>query len=168
MISSDDVARSVLAPGTHAARRVLEIWPDVGSDGVIDRSALGRVVFADPAELRRLEEITHPETRRAIAEEVAAHPEEPVVVEMPILRDWFEEGWIRVVVDAPEDVRVERAVARRADMGEGDVRAVMDRQPSRQKWLLTADYVLDNSGTMEHLAQQCGELWDCLTTDDRD
>lgn len=158
VISSDDVARAVLGAGSEAARQVLDRWPDVGTDGVIDRDALGRIVFADPEELAALEAIVHPETRRDILGEVERHPDTTVVVEMPILRDWFDD-WVKVVVDAPEEVRVARVIERGGRMTAADVRQVMARQPTRPEWLIAADYVLDNSGDIAYLHEQCDVLW---------
>ena len=160
VISADLVARDVRAPGTEATAQVLDLWPEAGSAGVVERGRLGRIVFSDPAALARLESITHPETRRRILDLVARHPDETVVVEMPILRDWFDEGWRRVVVDAPDELRVARALERAGDMTESDVREIMARQPTRAEWLLAADFVLDNSGTPRELERACERLWE--------
>jgi dephospho-CoA kinase len=112
-------------------------------DGRVDRSALARIVFADPAELSRLEEITHPHIFNLIQER-AAGIEGVVVVEMPILGVMPGEGWRRIVVDGRDEVRVQRALAR--GMDEADARARISRQPSRAEWLAAADLVIPNHG----------------------
>ncbi len=65
VIDADAEARAVVEPGEPALDAVLEAFgPSVrAGDGSLDRAALGRIVFADPAALARLEAITHPVVR---------------------------------------------------------------------------------------------------------
>lgn len=162
VFSSDEFARRVLAPGTEATRAVLQRWPEVADDGVIDRARLGRLVFADADRLNELEQIVHPYTRRSLTEAINRVPSADVVIEMPIIRDWFE-GWTVVVVDAADAIRLKRAAARPDQMAEVDIRAVMERQPSRQEFLLAADLVIDNGGDMAALEGECRAVWDRVT-----
>jgi dephospho-CoA kinase len=64
-----------------------------------------------------------------------------------------------VVVDAPDDVRLQRMLEHRGMTAEA-ARARMDAQASRQDRLAAADAVLDNSGTVQHLLGQVDRLWD--------
>ncbi len=162
VFSSDEFARRVLSPGTEATRLVLERWPEVADDGVIDRARLGRLVFSDAGRLAELEQIVHPYTRRSLAEAIDRVPAADIVVEMPILRDWFE-NWTVVVVDADDALRLTRAAARPDQMAEDDIRAVMERQPRRAEWLLAADFVIDNGGDMADLEIECRRVWDRVT-----
>jgi dephospho-CoA kinase len=164
VISADAVARAVLAPETDATATVLAMWPESDAgDGTISREALGRIVFADRAELAALESIVHPETRIAIRDEVAAHPDEVVMVEMPLLRDWFDESWFRVLVDAPDELRVARTLEREPAMTDAGVRQVMSSQAGRAEWLAIADFVIDNSGDRVRLEQECATVWEWLS-----
>jgi dephospho-CoA kinase len=164
LVVADDVARSVLAPGSSAVAAVAELWPTTVSEGILDRQALGRIVFSDPEALAAIEAITHPETAaRIIAEtETEAAAARDIVVEMPILRDWLP-GWPVVVVDAPREVRIARVVGRGRGPGTvSEVESVMANQPSRAEWLAAADYVIDNSGDRAHLDDQCRRVWERL------
>jgi dephospho-CoA kinase len=62
VIDADVVAREATAPGTRAHAAILRRFgaPVTSPDGTLDRTALGRVVFGDPAALRTLEGIVHP------------------------------------------------------------------------------------------------------------
>lgn len=162
VFSSDEFARRVLSPGTEATRLVLERWPEVADNGVIDRARLGRLVFSDAGRLAELEQIVHPYTRRSLVEAIDRVPAADIVVEMPILRDWFE-NWTVVVVDADDALRLTRATARPDQMAEDDIRAVMERQPRRAEWLLAADFVIDNGGDEADLKSECRALWDRVT-----
>lgn len=160
VIDADELGHQVLAPDGEAFAAVAARWPEVVEDGAVDRAALGAVVFADPDQLRELEALTHPAIAARIAAAVAGTTADVVVVELPVLRDLTGGGWPRVVVDAPDEVRVARAVRRGLD--EASVRRRMAVQPSRAEWLAVADHVVDNSGDLDHLAEQVVLLWEWL------
>ena len=74
VVDADAVSRAVTSPGEPAHDVILRHFgPAVaGPDGTLDRAALGRVVFADPAALRELEAIVHPAVRPRILEAIDA------------------------------------------------------------------------------------------------
>lgn len=74
VIDADQVARGVTPPGSPELAAVVDAFGDeiMLADGSLDRAALGRIVFADPAALRRLEAIIHPAVRPLILELIAA------------------------------------------------------------------------------------------------
>jgi len=149
-IDADSVGHEILEPGGPAIGAVAEAWPEVVEVGIVDRRKLGIIVFNDSGALRRLEEITHPHIFSAISESFERlNP--PVVVEIPLLIDPFPGSWRRMVVDAPDQLRVERSVGR--GMPLDDVRARMSQQPSRQEWLAAADLVIPNAGDLDELEE---------------
>ena len=150
VIDSDALAREVVEPGTPGLAAVLaEFGPGVRSaDGRLDRAALAGMVFADPAARARLEAIVHPlvAARTAELEAAAEAADVPVlVVSHPLVADRAHVGDadLVVVVDAPDEVRLDRLVRVRG-MTEGDARARMAAQASRSQRLAIADVVLDN------------------------
>ena len=164
VLLSDRAGHQVLAPGTPESAAVLQRWPESATaDGVIDRFALGAIVFADPAALAELEAIAFPGIAERLLREVAAHPEDIVLIEVPVLREVAGAGWPWVVVDAPDELRLGRALARDPERGEAGIRDIMARQPSRSEWLAAATWVLDNSGDREQLVGECQRLWHALT-----
>jgi len=74
VIDADRVARDVLDPGEPALTAVAARFGDglLRADGSLDRAALGRIVFADPAALADLEAIVHPAVRPRILDAIAA------------------------------------------------------------------------------------------------
>jgi dephospho-CoA kinase len=68
VVDADRLARAVVEPGTPAHAAIVAAFGPavVVADGSLDRAELGRRVFADPAELHRLEAIVHPAVRPAI------------------------------------------------------------------------------------------------------
>ena len=154
-IDADKVGHEVLQSDGAAFDEVAARWPDVVVDGEIDRRSLADVVFGDRDELNVLESITHPvifDLIRARVEEIPG----TVVVEIPLLAHGFGSEWRRMVVDARDEIRLDRAIAR--GMDEADVHARMAAQPSRAEWLASADLVVPNHGTFEELTSTARRL----------
>ncbi|MFF0295774.1 dephospho-CoA kinase [Kitasatospora sp. NPDC004615] len=163
IVDSDVIAREVVAPGTPGLAAVAaEFGPGVLlPDGSLDRPALGRIVFADPARLAALNAIVHPLVRARSAElEAAAGPDAIVVHDVPLLA---ENGLaplydLVVVIDVPDAERLRRLTALRG-MPEDEARARMAAQATREDRLAVADLVLDNSGDLDGLTTRVRELW---------
>ncbi|CAN5850136.1 dephospho-CoA kinase [soil metagenome] len=148
-IDADSVGHEVLTPGGAGVAAVAEAWPEVVDHDGLDRKRLGAIVFADPTELSKLEGITHPLIFSLIEERLSGLTP-PVVIEIPLLLQPFSGTWRRIVVDATDDIRLERAVARGLDRDQALQR--MASQPSRQQWLAAADLVVHNQESIEDLA----------------
>ena len=166
VVDSDVLAREVVAPGTDGLAAVAEAFgPGVlAPDGSLDRAALAAVVFDDPGARARLNAIVHPLVGAAAAERYAAAPPGAVVVhDVPLL---VETGMaplfdLVVVVDAPDDLRVERLVRR--GLTEADARARIAAQATREERNAAADVLVENDGTLDDLRTRVAELWDRLT-----
>lgn len=154
-IDADQVGHGVSVPDGPAFHDVAQRWPGVVVEGRIDRQALAALVFNDAAQLRELETITHPHIFDAIRARVEGI-EGPVVVEIPLLSRSLGPGWGRVVVDARDEVRFQRAIGR--GMDEADARARMAAQPSRSEWLAASDVVIPNHEALQDLEQTVSEL----------
>lgn len=135
---SDAEVHRLLGPSGRAVAAVAEAFPSARRGNRIDRTALGRLVFDNPAALKRLESILHPEVRvsqrRFLA--VSRRRREPVVVlDVPLL---FEtEGERRVdgviVVSAPSWLQRAR-VLRRPGMTAVRLAAILSQQiPDAEK-----------------------------------
>jgi dephospho-CoA kinase len=166
IVDSDVIAREVVAPGTDGLRAVAaEFGPGVLlPDGALDRPALGALVFADPGRLAALNAIVHPLVRARSAElEAAAGPDDIVVHDVPLLAENGLAGLYElvIVVDVPDDVRIDRLVRLRG-MTEDEARARMAAQATRTDRLAVADVVIDNSGPLTDLAARVDEVWQQL------
>lgn len=162
VIDADAIAREVVAPGTAGLAALVEAFGDgiLTADGALDREALAQLVFADPGKRQTLNGITHPLIGARTAELVAALPDDAVLVhDVPLLvelgmQDAYD---LVVVVDAPDEVRLARLVAR--GLPEADARARMASQATRDQRLAVADVVLDNSGDLRQLSRQVDSVW---------
>lgn len=163
VVDSDVLAREAVAPGSPGLAAVVAEFGDavLGPDGSLDRQALSRVVFADPARRAALEGIVHPYVRRRSAEIAGATAPGTVVVhDVPLLveaglADRYD---LVVVVDVREETQVGRLTALRG-MSVQEARARLAAQASRAARLAAADLVVDNDGSLEELRRRVDALW---------
>lgn len=166
VIDADAIAREIVAPGQPALRDIVERFGDAVllPDGSLDRQGLAGVVFGNPEALADLNAITHPRIAARSAELLQLAPPDCVVVyDMPLLVEQGAlEGWDSVVVvDAPDDVRLERLVSR--GMDRSDALRRMAAQATRTERLAVADHVVDNAADLDGLARQVDALWPALS-----
>jgi dephospho-CoA kinase len=164
VVDADALAREVVEPGTPGLEAVVaEFGAGVlTAEGCLDRAKLGDLVFADPARRKALEAIVHPLVRARAAQIEAAAEGALVVHDIPLLVETGQAGFDAVVVvDAPEELQVERAVRGRG-WTEDQARSRVAAQASRARRLAAATHVVDNSGTREDLRQQVTEVFDEL------
>ena len=100
-----------------------------------------------------------------MARVAAELPTAVVVIELPLLdadrRLRYHLDFV-VLVDAPEELAVGRAVRQRG-MSEQDVRARLAAQPSQAERRAVADRVFTNTGSREELEAAVGQLWASLS-----
>ena len=168
VVDADAIAREIVEPGQPALEEIrVAFGPEViDADGRLLRSRLAEIVFDDPDALARLNAITHPRIAVRSAELLETAPADAVVVyDMPLLVEQGPQalvGWDAiVVVDAPEEVRVERLVARGVERD--DARRRMAAQAPRDVRLAAADHVIDNSSDLSSLERSVDALWTSLT-----
>jgi dephospho-CoA kinase len=145
VISSDDVVHRLYREDEGLQKALLKRWGErVFRDGVVDRAEIGRIVFADRAELAWLEAELHPRVRTATDEWLADQTADVAVAEIPLLYETGgEERFDRVVVvTASPGVRQ----ARRGDVAEREDRLVPEEEKVRR-----ADFRYVNDGSLEEL-----------------
>ena len=167
VIDVDALGRQVLEPGGRAQAGVAAAFgPGVlAADGSIDRAALAKVVFADAAALARLTAISHPAINEELVARLRALPPGAIaVLDMAVLAE-SELGRVDdpyrytfvVIVEAPPELREERAVARGSDRD--DVRRRMAQQATDEQRRALADVVITNDGTPAQLTERVDALW---------
>lgn len=159
---ADVAAREVVAPGSEGLAEVVDVFgADVlDSRGQLDRPAMRRRVFADPAARRGLEAIIHPRVRAWLRERALAGTAPYCLLAIPLLAENIEQyRWVDrvLVVDVPESVQLARLLARDG-IDETLARRMIAQQASRADRLALADDVIDNSGDESALDQAVAEL----------
>jgi dephospho-CoA kinase len=163
IIDADQVAREVVEPGTPGLAQVVDAFgTDVlASDSTLDRPRLAEIVFGDDALRAKLNAIIHPLVRDRISElEAGAEPGAIVVEAVPLIAENGLAGLydLVVVVDVSPRIQEDRLVRDRG-MTREQVAARVAAQASREDRLAIADIVLDNSGSLDELDREVGELW---------
>lgn len=170
LVDADQIARDVVEPGTPAWSKIVEHFgPDVLlPDKSINRVALAEIVFNDRPKLALLNEITHPEVMRCIADrlEELSGSNEIVVVDVPLLAevgaaDMFD---VIVVVGSDPQVQRDRLLSLRG-MTEAHADARIAAQLPHEERAAVADVVIANDGSMEDLVAQVDQLWERLEAD---
>jgi dephospho-CoA kinase len=162
IVDADVLAREVVAPGSPGLAAVVDAFGDgvLADDGSLARPALAAVVFGDPSARATLDGIVHPLVRARAVELITAMPDDAVVVQdIPLLVETGQAGSfdLVLVVEADQATRVARLVQR--GLSEEDARARIAAQATDEQRRAVADVVLDNSGTLEHLAEQVDRFW---------
>ena len=168
IIDADILAREAVEPGRPALAAIETRWGRgvLRRDGSLDRAALRRIVFADPAERAALDAIVHPAVARLrhAAVETARRRGEPLVVcDIPLLFEAGLEGTVDriVLVDAPAEARRERIVRDRGLSPEEADSMIAAQMPSEAK-RARAHYVIDNDGALEELEARVDALWEWM------
>jgi len=159
VVDADRIAHDVLRDET-VKHRVREAFGEAafGSDGEVDREALGRQVFADTDRREALERIVHPRILARMREEVesarsAAPP--AVVLDAPLILEKGLANWCdcMVYIRASAEVR-HRRLRQARGWSPSEVRQRDASQISLKTKQGRADYIIDNSASPEHTLEQ--------------
>jgi dephospho-CoA kinase len=167
-IDADREARAAVAPGTPGWHAVRARFGDalVGSDGELDRKALGAIVFADTTARRDLEAIVHPAVRRAIEQWFTSLAPAGIpfgIADIPLL---FETGrqaeFDGVIVAAcSPDTQLRRLITRDHLSEEDASRRIGAQLPIEDK-ARVADWVIRTDGSFEDTNSQVRSTWQQL------
>lgn len=166
VIDGDKLAREVVERGTPGLAAVIEAFgPELLTPGGdLDRPALGAIVFNDEARRKVLENIVHPLVFERYAElEGATGPDDVVIHDIPLLAESGRAGEFEeiVVVDAPEELQIERMLRDRG-WTEADARSRIASQATREQRLAIATQVVDNTGSLTALRSRVVEIYAAL------
>ena len=162
VVDADAISHSLTAPGGAALGAIREAFGDHVFDGdMLNRRALGSVVFSSPEKLEKLNAILHPMIISAVDAQMNAHdaPNKLVIGDIPLLYEcnmahMFDQVW---VVSVPEEVQLDRIVMRDGLSREEAQKRIDAQMPIASKRAL-AHAVIDSSGTIENTRRQIDAL----------
>ncbi|MCM8811976.1 MAG: dephospho-CoA kinase [Candidatus Omnitrophica bacterium] len=166
VLDADETVHELMRPGTPVWSRIRRTFGQevLTSSGEINRKRLGKIVFGDPAMLRRLNRIVHPAVRQRFRQRIAAikrrDPTAVVVLDVPLLIEAGSQYRIDVlvVVSAPLSA-VARRLRQRSGLRLKDVRKIRSYQmPLRQKERM-ADFIVKNDGSLEATRRRVVRMW---------
>lgn len=168
LIDADTLSREAVLPGTRALETITARWGRevLDDSGNLDRAALRRIVFTDQAQLDELNAIIHPEIARlrdARIEAARKRGDRIVVCVIPLLfeRKLVDNFDTIVLVDSPREVRMERLVETRG-LDEAEAMNMIAAQMPAELKRARADYVIENTGSIESLRADVDALWESL------
>lgn len=173
VLSADEVAREVVAPGSEALREIGQaLGPEmVRPDGTLDRQRLGDLIFRDASARLRLNAIMHPRIRQtlnALVDQLRSTSAPPVViVEVPLLLDTASPSDLSldgiIVVSVDKATQLARLVSRDGLSRETAEARLRAQRPLAEK-VAAADWIIENSGSVDQTREQVETLWRRLQT----
>ncbi len=174
VIQADEISHQLMQPGEAVYREVVAHFGAeiLDPDGSVNRARLAELAFGSkPSRVQELNQIVHPAVIRREEEwmdEVRRHdPHAVAVVEAALI---LEAGMARgldrlVVVTCRPEQRIERW-ARRLKVDDETARHEVIRRmaaqlPDEEK-IKAADYVVDNSGSLDETRRQVEEIYSKL------
>jgi dephospho-CoA kinase len=166
LVDLDVIAREIVEPGQAPLSQIAQRFGQavLQADGTLNRRKLGEIVFADEAERKALEAITHPAIRARMRARMDAlqseRPDRLVVVDVPLLyesslQSFFEQV---VVVYVPRNLQLER-LRKRDGLTEAEAERRLAAQMDIEEKKRLADWVIDNSFSPERTAEQVDRFW---------
>jgi dephospho-CoA kinase len=151
VISSDELAHAALRNRAIRQRVVRHF-------GTADRQALGRIVFARPAERQWLERQIHPWVIRGLKSFIRKH-RGLIALDIPLLFEARLDNLVDavVVVSASQASQLSRLQRRNQLDRAAALKRIRAQWPLSRK-IKRADYVLANSGSLASLRKRVGAL----------
>ena len=130
----------------------------------VNRNELGKVVFSDAEAKAKLEAFLHPKIRAEIEAQSIKQDgfKFPYLIDIPL---FFENNSYdikeSVVVYTPKKIQLERFIKRNGFSQEESLRRIASQMDIEEK-KKRATWVIDNSGKLKHLQQECEEFVDMI------
>jgi dephospho-CoA kinase len=166
VIHADELAHQALGVGSPLIPEVARAFGEnlVNDEGVLNRRALGNIVFASPSKLKVLESLVHPEVARLAREARSEAPAGSIVFyDVPLLveKNMHEQFDQVLVVESPMDLRRERLIRRGLTLDEIDARVAAQATDLERRAI--ADFVIVNDAGLDRLADQVSNVWTALS-----
>lgn len=165
IIDTDILARQVVEPGSRGLKELIKEFGNtiLDQNGNLNRREFANTVFSDPEKVKKLNSITHPLILELMNEIINKAPDEIYMVNTPLL---FETNFHRqmdanLVVTAGDKQVIQRGT-KRDGITEEEIRNRLNFQISLKEKVKKADYVIDNSGSLENTRRQVIETWTTL------
>ena len=161
VVDADQVSRDLVEAGSPALKKIVQHFGAsiLLSNGSLDRAALRKLIFAQPSQKQWLENLLHPLVAATTDKKLATFSSPYVVLESPLLLETSQHKKTDfvVVVDAPENLQLERAT-KRDNNSQAQIKAIMNAQMPRAMRIQKADWVLENHEDINDLHKKVLQL----------
>ena len=160
VMEADKVAHELMEPGEEGYLGIKETFGEaiLNSDGTINRTALGKVIFDNESAREQINSMIHPLVWKRIRQKISASQAGLIVVEFAIMgeeaEDIYDEMWY---VHASEEVRMRRLLKNRGYSKEHSEKMIRS-QASEQEYARRCDRIIENHGSVKDLEDQLAEI----------
>lgn len=167
-IDADQISRIVMAKGGLAYEEVIKNFPDITDlNGEIDRKKLRDIVFNDPDKRLLLESIVHPKIHlyeKKLVSSIKSKDHKAIIITQAALiieKNSYHrfDGIILVYADETEQIR---RLMDRDHIDEASARKIMSAQMSFEEKLKYANFVVDNSKSLEYTRKDVQRVYNLI------
>lgn len=159
IVDADIIARQIY----NDEKLLQKVYDTFGTDiknddGSLNRKALGRIVFNDDEKLIQLNKLTHPLIRQNVSDQIDEYKKqnkEIVILDAALLveSDYLNFVDKLLVVTCNEEIQIER-IKKRDNCSAEEALSRIKSQMSQENKVKYADYIIDNSGTIDELEKK--------------
>jgi len=166
IIDFDLLSRVVVEPETPAWQEIVSYFGEqvLLPDKTLDRKKLSEIVFRDPEKRKKLEGFTHPrihqEFVRLVKEYAARDPEVIIQAVVPLLIEAGLQYLFHklLLVYIPQEKQIQRLMDR-DKISREMAQSILSAQLPIDEKRGYADFIIDNSGSLEETREQAKEVW---------
>jgi dephospho-CoA kinase len=173
IVDADKLGHSVILPHKPAWKKITRLFGKdiLQNDLTIDRGKLGKIVFTNQTLLKKLNEITHPEIIKLIKKEInlainKTHRQEKIlIIDAALIYEAKIDRLMDkiMVVYINKDEQVKRLIRRNNLSKEEAFQRIKSQMPMKEK-IKMADYVIDNSNSLDKTREQVETIWQSLVS----
>ena len=164
-IDADVLSHRAISKGAPGYQQVVDMFGRwiLNTDGEIDRTKLGQLVFPNPEALILLETIVHPLVNQALDLLIKRARQDVIVVEaikifeIPMY-EWCDSIWVTSV---PQETQIQRLMDKRG-MPLEEIQRRLEAQRELEQKYKDADVVIHNGGEYEETWRQVVAAWNTL------
>ena len=169
LIDSDRITHRLFDPGQAVHTAVVDEFGKriLAPDGTIDRRVLGEIVFKDPAARARLNGLVHPavidQQQQWLQGAEAQDPHGIAIVDAALMIEvgtYKNYDKVIVVICSPEQQKAR--LRKRSTLTEEQIEARIRSQMPMEEKVKFADFVIDNSGSVERTREQVEQVYQQL------
>ncbi|MDD4362832.1 MAG: dephospho-CoA kinase [Atribacterota bacterium] len=172
IIDADLIARQMVLPGRKSWKMIIKNFGKeiLNENNEIDRKKMADIVFSDNRKLKLLNSITHPEIINNIKKKIKeiknnSENERICIIDIPLLFETKTDNIMDkiIVVYLDREQQLTRLKTRNGLNNDEAIKRIESQMPMQDKIKL-ADYVIDNSKSIENTKEQVIKLWKELNT----
>ena len=173
IVDADKLGHSVILPHRPAWEKITRLYGKdiLRNDLTIDRKQLSKIVFTNQTLLKKLNEITHPEIIKLIKKEInlaknKTHSQEKIlIIDAALIYEAKIDRLMDkiVVVYIDENEQIKRLIKRNNLSKDEALQRIKSQMPMKEKAEM-ADYVIDNSSSLDETKKQVEKIWQSLVS----